>query len=124
MILGFKKLFIILRTLIIRKTIQCTASHHTFTQQYSVNSISIIFSYLMLCYGYTHIIKSDAEHKRNSHDMKLNTSYPFMLKSKFSEIQVMHHTNVGTTGTIRRNLQTTTIYHFLQTQIQLHMEKK
>ncbi|KRZ65104.1 hypothetical protein T10_2723, partial [Trichinella papuae] len=47
-----------------------------------------------------------------------------MLKSKFSEIQVMHHTNVGTTGTIRRNLQTTIIYHFLQTQIQLHMEKK
>ncbi|KRZ01304.1 hypothetical protein T11_741, partial [Trichinella zimbabwensis] len=35
----------------------------------------------------------------------------------------MHHTNVGTTGTIRRNLQTTIIYHFLQTQIQLHMEK-
>ncbi|KRZ00921.1 hypothetical protein T11_14163 [Trichinella zimbabwensis] len=62
--LGFEKLFIILRTLIIRKTIQCTASHHTFTQQNSVNSISIIFSYLMLCYGYTHIIKSDAEHKR------------------------------------------------------------
>ncbi|KRZ08141.1 hypothetical protein T11_12309 [Trichinella zimbabwensis] len=57
--LGFEKLFIILRTLIIRKTIQCTASHHTFTQQNSVN-----------------IIKSDAEHKRNSHDMKLNTSYP------------------------------------------------
>ncbi|KRZ14972.1 hypothetical protein T11_361 [Trichinella zimbabwensis] len=68
--------------------IQCTASYHTFTQQNSVNSISIIFSYLMLCYGYTHIIKSDAEHKRNSHDMKLNTSYPFMLKSKFSEIQL------------------------------------
>ncbi|KRZ00707.1 hypothetical protein T11_14199 [Trichinella zimbabwensis] len=53
--LGFEKLFIILRTLIIRKTIQCTASHHTFTQQNSVNSISIIFSYLMLCYGYTHV---------------------------------------------------------------------
>ncbi|KRZ01402.1 hypothetical protein T11_7552 [Trichinella zimbabwensis] len=61
--------------------------------------------------------------------MKLNTSYP-----KFSEIQVMHHTNLeikvmhhtnlGTTGTIRRNLQTTTIYHFLHTQIQLHMKRK
>ncbi|KRY95589.1 hypothetical protein T11_4992, partial [Trichinella zimbabwensis] len=25
--------------------------------------------------------------------MKLNTSHPFMLKSKFSEIQVKHHTN-------------------------------
>ncbi|KRZ75096.1 hypothetical protein T10_3622 [Trichinella papuae] len=46
-----------------------------------------------------------------------------MLKSKFSEIQVMHHTNLGTTGTIRRNLQTTTIYHFLHTQIQLHMKR-
>ncbi|KRY63448.1 hypothetical protein T11_5273, partial [Trichinella zimbabwensis] len=31
--LGFEKLFIILRTLITRKTMQCTASHHTFTQQ-------------------------------------------------------------------------------------------
>ncbi|KRZ17889.1 hypothetical protein T11_301 [Trichinella zimbabwensis] len=30
---------------------------------------------------------------KNSYDMKLNTSYTFMLKSKFSEIQVMHHTN-------------------------------
>ncbi|KRZ01207.1 hypothetical protein T11_16421 [Trichinella zimbabwensis] len=35
--LGFEKLFIILRTLIIRKTMQSTASHHTFTQQNSVN---------------------------------------------------------------------------------------
>ncbi|KRZ00516.1 hypothetical protein T11_7954 [Trichinella zimbabwensis] len=84
--LGFEKLFIILRTLIIRKTIQCTASHHTFTQQNSVNSISIIFSYLMLCYGYTHIIKSDAEHKRNSHDMKLNTSYP----RDQNEVEIFH----------------------------------
>ncbi|KRY97665.1 hypothetical protein T11_14301 [Trichinella zimbabwensis] len=41
--LGFEKLFIILRTLIIRKTIQCSASHHTFTQQNSVNLN--IFSY-------------------------------------------------------------------------------
>ncbi|KRZ00596.1 hypothetical protein T11_16383 [Trichinella zimbabwensis] len=66
MMLGFEKLFIILRTLIIRKTIQCTASHHTSRSKILLtkNSISIIFSYLMLCYGYTHIIKSDAEHKR------------------------------------------------------------
>ncbi|KRY95835.1 hypothetical protein T11_14241, partial [Trichinella zimbabwensis] len=34
--LGFEKLFIILRTLIIRKTVQCAASHHTFKQQNSV----------------------------------------------------------------------------------------
>ncbi|XP_003367100.1 conserved hypothetical protein [Trichinella spiralis] len=33
----------------------------------------------------------------------------------------MHHTNVGITGTIRRNLQRTTISY---KHIQLHMEKK
>ncbi|KRY98758.1 hypothetical protein T11_12683 [Trichinella zimbabwensis] len=34
---GFENLSIILRTLIIRKTINSTASHYTFTQQNSVN---------------------------------------------------------------------------------------
>ncbi|KRZ10121.1 hypothetical protein T11_8431, partial [Trichinella zimbabwensis] len=62
--LGFEKPFIILRTLIIRNTIQCTASYHTFTQQNAVNVKVFPVNYLMLCYGYTHIIKSDAEHKR------------------------------------------------------------
>ncbi|KRZ75355.1 hypothetical protein T10_11763 [Trichinella papuae] len=71
-ILGFEKLFIILRTLIIRKTIQCTASHHTFTQQNSVNVN--IFSYNFsernlrnneILHNMKCIIKSDAEHKRN-----------------------------------------------------------
>ncbi|KRZ15601.1 hypothetical protein T11_8146 [Trichinella zimbabwensis] len=112
--LGFEKLFIILRTLIIRKTIQCTASHHTFTQQNSVN-----------------IIKSDAEHKR----VRLNNEKSSVhicrqvpvLKCKTGlpdeEIQVMHHTNIGTTGTIGRNLQTTTIYHFLHTNSIAHEEK-
>ncbi|KRY61169.1 hypothetical protein T03_17414 [Trichinella britovi] len=38
----------------------------------------------------------------------------------FSEIKDMHHTNVRITGTIRRNLQITTISYKL---IQLHMEK-
>ncbi|KRY26563.1 hypothetical protein T01_15523, partial [Trichinella spiralis] len=38
----------------------------------------------------------------------------------FSEIKVMHHINVGITGTIRRNLQRTTISY---KHIQLHMEK-
>ncbi|KRZ04185.1 hypothetical protein T4B_3558 [Trichinella pseudospiralis] len=61
-----------------------------------------------------HIVKSDAEHKRKTQDMKLHTSYPldqnkFHAKSKFSEIQIMHQTNEDTTGTIRRNPQTTTI---------------
>ncbi|KRZ76534.1 hypothetical protein T10_13274 [Trichinella papuae] len=86
--LGFEKLFIILRTLIIRKTIQCTASHHTFTQQNSVN-----------------IIKSDAEHKRLH-----------VKKEVFR--------NPSTAGTIRRNLQTTTIYHFIHTNSIAHEEKK
>ncbi|KRX67347.1 hypothetical protein T09_5912 [Trichinella sp. T9] len=38
-----------------------------------------------------------------------------------AKIKVIHHTNVGITGTIRRNLQRTTnsYKHF-----QLHMEKK
>ncbi|XP_003371778.1 hypothetical protein Tsp_05435, partial [Trichinella spiralis] len=38
-----------------------------------------------------------------------------------SDIKVMHHTNIGITGTIRRNLQRTTISY---KHIQLHMEKK
>ncbi|KRX57617.1 hypothetical protein T09_4452, partial [Trichinella sp. T9] len=44
-----------------------------------------------------------------------------ILKSFFGyEIKDMQHTNVRITGTIRRNLQITTISHKL---IQLHMEK-
>ncbi|KRZ01307.1 hypothetical protein T11_13314 [Trichinella zimbabwensis] len=90
MMLGYEKLFIILRTLIIRKTLfmQYNVLHHIV-----LSRSKILLTYLMLCYGYTHIIKSDAEHKRNSHDMKLNTSYPFMLKSKFSEIQSFLNSN-------------------------------
>ncbi|KRX12781.1 hypothetical protein T07_5284 [Trichinella nelsoni] len=37
-----------------------------------------------------------------------------------ANIKVMHHTNIGITGTIRRNLQRTTISY---KHIQLHMEK-
>ncbi|KRY26566.1 hypothetical protein T01_14486 [Trichinella spiralis] len=44
-----------------------------------------------------------------------------MKVKRFSEIKVMHHINVGITGTIRRNLQRTTISY---KHIQLHMEKK
>ncbi|KRY75809.1 hypothetical protein T4A_12212 [Trichinella pseudospiralis] len=35
-------------------------------------------TYLMLCYGYTHVFSYNSINKRskNSHDMKLNTSYP------------------------------------------------
>ncbi|KRZ43631.1 hypothetical protein T4C_4296 [Trichinella pseudospiralis] len=52
MLLSFEKPFITVRTLIIGKTMQCTASYHTFTQQNSANTNR--FSYLMLCYGCIH----------------------------------------------------------------------
>ncbi|KRX43094.1 hypothetical protein T03_1351 [Trichinella britovi] len=42
--------------------------------------------------------------------MKLNTSYTGNENEVDHDyIKVMHHTNVGITGTIRRNLQRTTI---------------
>ncbi|KRZ65387.1 hypothetical protein T10_2427 [Trichinella papuae] len=58
--LGFEKPFIILRTLIIRNTIQCTASYHTFTQQNSVNVKVFPVNYLMLCYGYRHVLNHNS----------------------------------------------------------------
>ncbi|KRX12983.1 hypothetical protein T07_11794, partial [Trichinella nelsoni] len=41
--------------------------------------------------------------------------------STFEKIKVIHHSNVGITGTIRKNLQRATISY---KHIQLHMEKK
>ncbi|KRX79768.1 hypothetical protein T06_13338 [Trichinella sp. T6] len=58
--------------------------------------------------------------------MKLNTSYTGdeneveLVVIAIANIKVMHHTNVGISGTIRRNLQRTTISY---KHIQLHMEK-
>ncbi|KRX48224.1 hypothetical protein T05_14194, partial [Trichinella murrelli] len=59
------------------------------------------------------IIKSDALHKRNENEVEL-------VIIAIANIKVMHHTNVGISGTIRRNLQRTTISY---KHIQLHMEK-
>ncbi|KRZ01306.1 hypothetical protein T11_4037, partial [Trichinella zimbabwensis] len=42
--------------------IQCTASHHTFTQQNSVNQTNLRNNEIL--YNMKCIIKSDAEHKR------------------------------------------------------------
>ncbi|KRY24302.1 hypothetical protein T01_10239, partial [Trichinella spiralis] len=56
----------------------------------------------------------------------LNTSYTGdeneveLVIIAIANIKVMHHTNIGITGTIRRNLQRTTISY---KHIQLHMEK-
>ncbi|KRY07535.1 hypothetical protein T12_12244 [Trichinella patagoniensis] len=58
--------------------------------------------------------------------MKLNTSYTGdeneveLVVIAIANIKVIHHTNVSITGTIRRNLQRTTISY---KHIQLHMEK-
>ncbi|XP_003371832.1 putative alpha-2-macroglobulin [Trichinella spiralis] len=66
-------------------------------------------------------------HFHNSHNVKLNTSYTGdeneveLVIIAIANIKVMHHTNIGITGTIRRNLQRTTISY---KHIQLHMEKK
>ncbi|KRY84714.1 hypothetical protein T4D_14005 [Trichinella pseudospiralis] len=85
-------------------------------------------SYLMLCYGYTHVFSYNSINKRskNSHDMKLNTSYPLdqnEAESKLLEIQIMHHTNVDTTGTICRNLQTNHLPFLTHTNLIAHKGK-
>ncbi|KAL1231519.1 Gamma-glutamyl phosphate reductase [Trichinella spiralis] len=49
---------------------------------------------------------------------KYNSTFESRLFLK--EMKVIHHSNVGITGTIRRNLQRTTISY---KHIQLHMEK-
>ncbi|KRY68605.1 hypothetical protein T4A_2170 [Trichinella pseudospiralis] len=66
--LSFEKPFITVRTLIIGKAMQCTASYHTFTQQNSFNVKKYIvlqinrFSYLMLCYGCSEAFNYNSAH--------------------------------------------------------------
>ncbi|KRZ48186.1 hypothetical protein T02_11763 [Trichinella nativa] len=71
------------------------------------------------------IIKSDALHKRHCHDLETNATKEWhagniipllkviyfhkVLQTNKRNIKVIHHTNVSITGTIRRNLQRTTI---------------
>ncbi|KRZ00044.1 hypothetical protein T4B_5393 [Trichinella pseudospiralis] len=80
--LSFEKPFITVRTLIIGKAMQCTASYHTFTQQNSFNvkmckqkrndirhaiklftmSRLLCYNYLMLCYGCSEAFNYNSAH--------------------------------------------------------------